>query len=532
MSILDFWPFPNKEIRPIQRKALLWIEQELKNPDIKYLILEAPVGSGKSMIALTTARYINRGLGNSFILTPQRILQAQYMEEFPHNWVNTLYGKSNYSCMNLNSTCEIGSAISSCDDSCRFRIAKQNAKRSPNVVLNYSLALASFSYTNTFNPRELMICDEAHNLESFLCEFDKTNVITQSMAKKINVPFKFHTDIDSAIDYLKNIVMPNLETYLDDLEYEVKEIKTLKRSEITKEHISKVAEYNRVCTYFNAVDGLISVSLEYIHQNYVLIHDKKTEYSQFKRLFGKYTFKNTLDNMADKFLMMSGTIFDKNAYCSDLGIDPAQTSFISLDSTFPIENRPVVVNPVMKMNFSWKEDINSKNRKAMIQAIVKILEHHKDDSGIIHTGSFQIADWIIDELGFSSHLIFSHGPASGEDRNKIIEAFMKSKKPSVLISPSITEGLDLKDDLSRFAIFAKVPFPYIGDQWIKRRMELSSNWYARKTLIDILQGCGRVVRSPTDVGVSYILDGSFQYLYNTNSYMIPKWWKQSIKYEK
>jgi len=117
----------------------------------------------------------------------------------------------------------------------------------------------------------------------------------------------------------------------------------------------------------------------------------------------------------------------------------------------------------------------------------------------------------------------------GDDRGAVIRQFTGITKPSILISPSITEGLDLVDDLARFAIFAKVPFGYMGDQWIKRRMQMSNEWYQRRAVISIIQGGGRVVRSKEDWGVVYILDESWGFLYNQTRNRIPQWWKDAYQ---
>ena len=114
------------------------------------------------------------------------------------------------------------------------------------------------------------------------------------------------------------------------------------------------------------------------------------------------------------------------------------------------------------------------------------------------------------------------------NRNDAIEHFLDwSTTPAILISPSSTEGLDLKGDLGGFAIFAKVPFGNMGDAWIKKRMTISSEWYQRRAMIDIIQGGGRIVRTPEDEGTTYILDESFGYLYNQNKKIVPQWWKDA-----
>jgi Rad3-related DNA helicase len=76
----------------------------------------------------------------------------------------------------------------------------------------------------------------------------------------------------------------------------------------------------------------------------------------------------------------------------------------------------------------------------------------------------------------------------------------------------LLEGLDLKDDTSRFQIFFKVPYPSLGDPLIKAKMQTSNEWYNWKTLNNIYQGIGRSVRSKDDWAVTYIIDGTFNNL--------------------
>lgn len=153
---------------------------------------------------------------------------------------------------------------------------------------------------------------------------------------------------------------------------------------------------------------------------------------------------------------------------------------------------------------------------------------HKDQKGIIHTGNFAIAQWLVKELYRVPHQIMHHNPGSGNKRDDVIDDFMNCKKPAILISPSITEGLDLIDDKGRFAIFAKVPFGTLTDSWVKARMDLSQKWYLLRAMTDVIQGCGRIVRTPDDYGNVYILDESFQYLYDRTKAHIPQWWKDAF----
>lgn len=522
-DILEYWPFPY-EPRENQKQALRWLAEQ----EAKYLLLEAPVGSGKSNIGITYSRYLDRDskrrtLGNSFILTPQRILQDQYEKSFLSNKkinLASLYGKSNYECSDKKTTCDIGSIFNKCD-SCPYQSAKNHAKHANDVVLNYRLALLAFAFTKTFNKRNLAILDECHNTETHLVQFD-TMRITYKRCEKYGLKFKTFDDISKALKWLNEYYVPEMETIVEKLEDEAETIIDKPRSSITKADMNTVREANKLREHLDEAVMTIMRKESYVHQHFALVNDSKS--FEFKRLKGDTAFRSYLEPQADKFLFMSSTILDKDGFCSDIGIPSNQTAFLSLGSEFPPENRKVVYMPQMKMNASWRRDENETNRSKMIDMINKILEMHENESGIIHTGNFQIAQWLVNAVN-SSHRVYHHNPDTGDSRDAVITAFLGDPKPSILISPSITEGLDLKDDLGRFAIFAKIPFGNLGDQWIKRRMEMSSNWYQRKALTDIIQGGGRVVRSSDDWGTTYILDQSWTYLQHQTKHMIPQWWK-------
>ncbi len=51
-------------------------------------------------------------------------------------------------------------------------------------------------------------------------------------------------------------------------------------------------------------------------------------------------------------------------------------------------------------------------------------------------------------------------------------------------------GIDLKDDLARFQILLKVPYPNISSNKIKSREKSNSDWYVWKTIVDTLQAYG------------------------------------------
>jgi Rad3-related DNA helicase len=109
---------------------------------------------------------------------------------------------------------------------------------------------------------------------------------------------------------------------------------------------------------------------------------------------------------------------------------------------------------------------------------------------------------------------------NSREKAGMIELF-KKKKDAVLMGPSLLEGLDLKDDISRFQIFFKVPYPNLNEPLIKAKLNTSNEWYDWKTGISIMQGVGRSVRSESDWAITYILDASFKNLINKKGFFPP-----------
>jgi len=83
----------------------------------------------------------------------------------------------------------------------------------------------------------------------------------------------------------------------------------------------------------------------------------------------------------------------------------------------------------------------------------------------------------------------------------------------------MTEGVDLRGDMSRFQIVCKVPFPYLGSSLIRKKMSKWDWWYDLQTAKTVIQSVGRSVRSESDSAVTYILDTSWERFYRKNKHL-------------
>jgi ATP-dependent DNA helicase DinG len=528
-EMIKYWPFANSKPRVTQQEVMTWLENIPSH--IRYILCEIPVGGGKSPIAINYSAFLSKHKGNAYVLTPQKILQNQYENSFSDDQLASLYGKSNYHCPSKNTNCDIGAILPPKCDNCVFTQALHKGNSSPNLVLNYTLALLLFKYVSgdkMIPRRNLLVFDECHTLENHLVEFNAIQ-IGENRCKQFNLKYVEHKTGIQAIHWVENKYMPAVKDMYLKLKRQFEEIENAyDGGTMTKQEMEIVLKYKEVKDHLASMDEFVSLGKDEIDKRYVYVPDKT--YFKFKELYGKNIFNNIVKPMADRFLFMSSTILDKDAFCYDLGINPDEAVMISTDSEFPLDSRPIVYSPVMKMAYGWNGDDMKDERRKMIDAIISTIQYHKNDNGIIHTGSFQVTEWLIENLeGKIPHRIMHHLPKSGYDRGTVINEFIQpDDEKKILISPSITEGLDLKNDLGRFAIIAKVPFPFLGDRWIARRAEISRDWYNRQAMIAIIQGGGRVVRTEGDWGNTYIFDASFGMLLKFMRNKLPKWWLDSL----
>ena len=96
---------------------------------------------------------------------------------------------------------------------------------------------------------------------------------------------------------------------------------------------------------------------------------------------------------------------------------------------------------------------------------------HKQHKGIIHTTSYEQLNFIRENISKENRRRLLETDPEVQ-RDEIIEEHFKTTKPTVLISPSLHLGLDLKDDLSRFQVIVKVPYPSLADRWINETSPL------------------------------------------------------------
>jgi Rad3-related DNA helicase len=537
-----YFPFP--KVREQQDEAIKFAFDAFFNQKKRFVIIEMGTGGGKSPLAVTLARYFKHKVKpadsyekGSWFLTTQKILQNQYVKDFgpPKGEMASVKSASNYQCdyftknrcsdsLHLLKQADPDSRFfKACSFNCKYKVAKKNFIASSQSITNFPYFLTETSYVGKIKPRQLLIIDECHTIEEELSKFIEITISEKFSIGilDLHMPDKID-DQKKSFQWIKNKYSPTLDEKINAITKELKELQDLGQEE--SDEAKKITSHkDKLENHQNKIQKFLSLyNKENWVYNLIPAWNKSGRKMEFKPIdVGQYS-NEYLFRFGEKILLLSATVLNKEAYCESIGIDPKQAAFISIDSPFPKENTPVFYFPVGDMS---KAGIDS-TLPEMANIVKALLEEHKNEKGIIHTRTFKIANYLMEHIKDSRLLIHN-----SDDREDILNKHCKSKKPTVLVSPSSTEGLDLKDDLSRFQIVCKIHWPYLGDELVKRRINKYTYWYSYQAVKHLIQARGRSIRTEDDYAVTYILDDAFEQLYAKNIRMFPKYFRKSLHME-
>ena len=532
-----YWSFPKYNPRNSQIKLINKINFAIKK-GYKNIILEAGTGTGKSAIATTLANMYE----DSYILTMTKQLQEQYLDDFDDMLVE-IKGKGNYKC-NYKGYCDFCIKdeynLRKCDD-CDFKLAFKRAVEAENVITNYDFFYYMGVANKLLDPRELLILDEAHNLERKMLMLSSHGLNREYIATKFGLDiFQPIMDESKSLYYLKTNPQYWIEL-CDELVGICKE----RIKEIEGEHKNDVQvtldEFENNPSKFSSVDyiekqrletdmksfNLISVGLTTneliidLPENDVIKDNQMDIQAEFKPFSVSEDTKELL-KLGNIRIFLTGTLGNKEKFCKWNDIDPEETYYIYEKSPFDVEKRPIYPDFVGSMSGKTRNIPNWKNKKA-ISKIKELLDKHPTEKGVIHTSSNEQAFWIMENLkGYP--IVF----VGGKDRNEILKKFAESKKRLILIGASIKDGVDFKGDLCRFQIIFKIPYPQLNEQ-VKYRKALDKSWYFYQAVMALMQAYGRGIRDKDDWCVMYVIDSDFEQLYNFNKSFFNEYFSEAIK---
>lgn len=538
-DILSFFPLP--QIRRSQEVVLREIDRVF-NEGKRIVILEAPVGSGKSAIALTLAKQS----GNAHVITPRKSLQDQYYEDFSEELV-TMKGRNAYPCTHEKTPSfhkkvikaiqagkvtapprESSCATAPCRNvqgfqrgcesqygTCPYSAAIQVAQESAVVVHNIHSFIFQTNFGDKFDKRDIMIVDEAHEIEGVIREFIIKKV---SLKNPPGGPTEPETpsgsDIGEWCDFFLRPAYIPTETAHDRALKETDEYFKSERDKYIERIESMRAQDSFQAGGFTVrKTPLLSPTRQIIGTSFEFIPHQLGNAAS-----------NLILNYGERVVLMSGTIYDKDMYCRSIGINPADAHFIRVPSAFPVANRPVYMMDKYQVDTghaSWMDNFDE-----MITKIKSIMTIFHNVKGLIHAPSYSAAAAMADALADAR--VVRHSP---EDFQESLENFYASDEPKVFISPVCQQGVDFKEDRARFQIITRVPYMNTSDEFVQFKVQNDFNWYNYQALIVFGQQVGRVNRSEKDFGATFLIDGRFNRFVSRNRSKLPKWLMDAFVYK-
>lgn len=476
----------------------------------KFIIAELPTGIGKSDVAMALAKSTE----SAFITTSQNILIDQYAKDFGNGKNFALVkGRKNYKCIGSFDNCHEGGLAKcafSCKsneedeeltkqlltkDRCTYKVFRDVARMSRVALTNttyYALACKG----ELWGRRNLAVIDESHNLAGEVMSLTEMVISEKSLDKmRLNVkrmPFKEAgpVKVDHFAHYLEE-VREVLEFNIAVLEKEAEN--GLPSGSDQLEDMQQLLQ--RIVWFFDSIES----GVEWVVDFEI---DPKSKYEKLiARPLDTAYFAQSLffRDQANQFVLQSATIVDFKRYAEELGIDAAHT--VRRNSPFDLSRRPIFDMGTADMSYKKIDESLPK----IADEVRRILRERPDQKGLIHTGSYKVQKYLQDQFSNSSRCYF---PGPGE-RQEAIEKHFSSKEPTVLFSPSMTEGIDGKGDALRFQVVCKLPYPSLADRRVKIKADRSYAWYQYQTLKTLIQAVGRGMRSEDDWCDNYVLDAGF-----------------------
>jgi len=150
-------------------------------------------------------------------------------------------------------------------------------------------------------------------------------------------------------------------------------------------------------------------------------------------------------------------------------------------------------------------------------------------NGIIHTQSYSRAKHIISRSRLKD-LMLTHDDSAG--LMLAMEEFKHyADKPEarILVSPSVSTGLDFPHDQCRWQIIAKLPYPSSQDLLLKARAKDDDAYMSYLTSLKLVQAAGRGPRGLGDWCETFIIDDSITWFIRRYARFLPNYFIDAIK---
>ncbi|PYM28359.1 MAG: hypothetical protein DMD78_00385 [Candidatus Rokuibacteriota bacterium] len=476
-------------------------------------------------MAMTLARWS----GDAYLLTSQKLLQDQYEREFGAE-LALVKGRDNYVCERYPAAA-VPTSRGACRRprgpacACPYARAKQAAVNAPIFCTNTAyFATLRHWHTEHLRRRRLLIVDEAHNLESQLVSVFTARFSHDEMREWFGRPLP---RLARADEY-----RPVLAEYVERLEARRQEIaraldvvhppplpdEVFLEAPLTRDEHDLLEQRDQL----DGALARLTFFLDAEDREWIVRYPAEPAAAlSLVPLTVAAMAQSLLADCAEVTVLSSAYLGHREVLAECFGLDAGGVRVFTVGSPFSLEQRPIVYRPVGALSQATRARLEP----AVFAEVGAILAAHPDDKGLIHVGSYEMGRRLVHDLAAraprESRRLLWIDSAGG--KQPALEHHRASPLPTVLVSPSLREGVDLPDDFLRFQVLTKLPYPDLGDPWTAARQSRDHRWYAVETAKALVQAYGRSCRHADDHGVTYVLDGQFARFLQYYRVLLPEW---------
>lgn len=516
------YDLPHADLRPHQAETI----EALLATRSNVTVINAPTGSGKTSFAAGVA---SRQRVIALVKT-KNLQSANYGGSYAFD---VLFGRSNYDCVHPEAAsyasaaeCMYTGAMNDCEhaDQCPYLQAKRRASQSDRASLNYSYWLAANWPTQELaEAGGYLFADEAHQLSDVV--LDHTS-ITVTMGERLEWDLPSFpivrgrattAEVDACVEWLGKAARVlraaarALAPQGDRGEEEEREEGEKRADPLPEAVLRKLRKCRSLIAKVEAVGDALETNA---HDWFIRCGPAARETAAGREpafiarpLTARFHFSRLFLGFMWKTVMMSATIGDPATFGEELGLGALGTSwqYVDIPNAWAPETRPVQVLPAPAMGYATRGDENVQNEQARVIANA-INGCPRDWCGFIHVTSKAQAAALAARLakqGVAEWRLWVPNTQHGTER--MGQEWAREKRRTVgalAVTWAAWEGVDGLDE--KICIVAKAPFPSLGDEYERERMNYSGPMFLQRTAWQMEQGLGRTRRGRAQ---DYDLDG-------------------------
>ncbi len=462
------------------------IARQLAFSSFRFRGLCMPPGGGKSVVLVSSS--LLSSPSRTLYLTVNKSLQNQLIEEHSDSDSGvrffSLTGHSSYPCMKRRIGGLDFSSSASLDESecldgpnCQYWKDVRESLSYPYVVTNIAnwISIAKVGHQDRFGKFDYLILDEAHNLEEVLCSLLKIEVDSQKVDSLIGIRIPSVTDPLSIWSTWARDTISHCE-YEIQLATEQGEKRKVKRLNSLLSDLLIVSDIKK--------DWII-LPLAYPKRGASLTPVFASEYAE------RYLFRGIED------VILSSATLTKDDF-RYLGINQKSFSLQDIDTGFDHRFRPFYYWPTVAVDYQMVEG----QIRQLMNRIDRVIRSRSSLGwkGLIHSISYKHSKTIEQ---YSSCDLLTHNK---DNFRSVLDNWLQSEEPDLIVSPVMQEGVDLKGDLCRYQIIFKNPTVDSRDPLVEARTKRDKKYRLYVAGKKIQQMVGRVYRGEKDAGETFIFD--------------------------